>query len=287
MALAAGALGGEWAAPLLEPLEKPLVFRPRPLQSDPLAAAARPQKIEEVEIAAEDGVRLHGWLKRPAAWQPGERHPLVIIYGGVGQELSELVGRSEAGGRWGWLAVNYRGFGRSEGSPSERVVLGDAKRVYDWAAAHPDVERENIVVLGRSLGSYVAIAVAAARRVRAAILATPFDSAAKLGEERFPGLPLGWLVQGRYDPSLMAPLVSVPALFLLAEHDDITPVKHGLALARLWGGIAKTVLLAGAGHSGIEEREEFWRSIGEYLATLERFAGAPSATYAAGSSTGR
>jgi pimeloyl-ACP methyl ester carboxylesterase len=183
--------------------------------------------------------------------------------------------------------INYRGFGRSEGSPSERAVLGDAKRIYDWALARPDIDGRNIVVLGRSLGSYVAIAVAAARKVRAAILATPFDSAAALGEEHY-RLPLAWLVQGRYNPALLAPLVSAPALFLLAEKDEVTPVKNGLALAKRWGGAVKTVLLPGLGHSGLESREEFWQSVGEYLAAIDQSALATaSGTAAAGSSTSR
>jgi uncharacterized protein len=137
-----------------------------------------------------------------------------------------------------------------------------------WSTS-PDIDGANIVVLGRSLGSYVATAVAAARNVRAAILATPFDSAEALGQLHFYGLPVGWLVQGRYNPSLMAPNVSAPALFVLAEKDAITPVKNGLALAKRWGGIAKTVLLAGAGHSGVEEREEYWSQIGSFLAALD------------------
>ena len=90
-----------------------------------------------------------------------------------------------------------------------------------------------------------------------------------LGEEHLHGLPLGWLVKTRYNPGLMAPLVSVPALFLLAEKDDVTPVKNGLALARRWGGSVTTVLLPGAGHRDVEKRDEFWRSVGEFLATLE------------------
>ncbi len=68
----------------------------------------------------------------------------------------------------------------------------------------------------------------------------------------------------------MAPMVSAPALFLLAEKDQVTPVKNGLALARRWGGLAKTVLLHGAGHSGVEDREEFWHSIGDFLAALDQ-----------------
>jgi uncharacterized protein len=271
MLLAAGCV-----APMLEPLERPLVFRPRGLLEDNAKLlAAAPSPVEEVRVTTEDGVTLHGWLRRPAHWHAGERHPLVIVYGGVSQEVSEFVSRAHASAQWGWLMINYRGFGLSEGSPSERAVLSDAKRIYDWAASQPDVDSQNIVVLGRSLGSYVAIAVAAARKVRAAILATPWDSAAALGEEHFYGLPLGWLMQSRYNPALMAPGVSAPALFVLAEKDEITPVKNGLALARRWGGFAKTVLLAGAGHQGLEEREEFWSAIGEFLGGLDQDAFVP------------
>ena len=258
-------------APLLEPFEPQLVFRPRALAEEDVKALAGISRIEEVRLATTDGLRLHGWLKRPERWTPGKPHRLVIVYGGVGQEISEFVSVAHARPDWGWLTINYRGFGLSEGSPSERAVLGDAKIIYDWATARPDIDAANIVVLGRSLGTYVAIAVAAARKVRAAILATPFDSAAALGEEHY-RVPLGWLVQSRYNPALMAPMVSAPALFLLAEKDEVTPVKNGLALARRWGGRVKTVLLPGAGHRGVENREEFWASIGEFLAALDEGA---------------
>jgi len=269
--LASAVLGAGCVTPILESLEPPLIFRPRVIDAREAQALIHPNQIEEVRVATADGVTLHGWLKRPEHWRPGGRHRLIIVYGGVGQEVSEIVPLAHAEGPWGWLMINYRGFGLSGGSPSERAVLGDAKRIYDWAAKRPDIDSANIVVLGRSLGSYVAIAVAASRKVRAAILATPFDSAAALGEEHFHWLPLPFarLMQSRYNPGLMAPAVSVPALFLLAEKDDVTPVKNGLALARRWGGTVKTVVLPGLGHSGIERYEEFWDSIDDYLATLD------------------
>ena len=271
VALAIGAVAAVAAgcvAPLLEPLEPQLVFRPRALDEEYARTLAHARRIEEVTIATPDGVHLRGWLKHPEHWTAGQRHRLVIVYGGVGQEISEFAALARSSTEWGWLAINYRGFGLSEGSPNERAVIDDAKRIYDWALARPDIDGANIVVLGRSLGTYVAIAVATVRKVRAAILATPFDSAAALGEEHY-RVPLAWLMQGRYNPALMAPMVSAPALFLLAENDEVTPVKHGLALASRWGGIVKTVLLPGLGHRGLEDRAEFWNSIGDYLAALD------------------
>lgn len=279
--------GAGCVSPLFEPLEKPLIFRPRLLDAQQAKALLSEKRVEEVRIATPEGFFLHGWLRHPEHWNPARPHPLVIVYGGVAQEVSEFVhgttGR-KANGSWGWLMVNYRGFGLSGGSPSERSVLSDARRIYDWAAARPDVDRASIVVLGRSLGSYVASAVAASRKVRGAILATPFDSAAALGQQLFGGLPIGWLLQDHYNTAQFAPLIHAPALFVLAEKDEVTPVKNGLALARRWGGRAKTVLVPGAGHSGIEEREEFWSSVGDFLAALDE---ALATSAAAGSSTNK
>src|SRR5690242_6430096 len=138
-------------APLLEPLEEPLIFRPRPLDEVQARALAHANRIEEVSVPTGDGLQLRGWLKHPEQWSGGSAHPLVIVYGGIGQEVSEFVDRADvhaAAAPWGWLMINYRGFGRSEGSPSERAVLSDARRIYDWALARPDVDPRNIVVLG-------------------------------------------------------------------------------------------------------------------------------------------
>jgi pimeloyl-ACP methyl ester carboxylesterase len=267
----------------IESIEQRLVFDPIPVDAQSLQAIPSAYDVEEVRLEMPDGVRLHGWLKRPERLRPGEQYPLVIVYGGVRRELSELV-RLAPTGRWGWLMVNYRGFGLSGGVPTERAVLDDSKRVYDWAASRPDVDAANIVLLGRSLGSYVAVTVAAARRTRAAILATPFDSAVALGEKRFPHLPVRWFVGDKFDPASLAPAVSVPALFVLAENDEITPVENGRALAQKWGGLKELVTLRGATHSGIESREEYWGSVGEFL---KKISGPAITASAAGLSRGR
>jgi pimeloyl-ACP methyl ester carboxylesterase len=266
-------------------IEQRLVFDPIPVDSALLrAVSSLARGVEEVQLTMPDGVVLHGWLRRPALLRKGEKYPLVIVYGGVRREISEFVQEARGPGRWGWLMVNYRGFGLSGGVPTERAVLEDSKRVYDWAAAQPEVDASNIVLLGRSLGSYVAVTVAAARRARAAILATPFDSAVALGEKRFPHLPVRWLIGDRFDPASLAPAISVPALFVLAEKDEITPVENGRALAQKWGGLKELVMLRGATHSGIEAREEFWSSVGAFL---KRFSSPTLTASATALSTGR
>ncbi|HEX2474830.1 MAG TPA: alpha/beta hydrolase, partial [Lacipirellulaceae bacterium] len=73
----------------------------------------------------------------------------------------------------------------------------------------------------------------------------------------------------RYDAAAVAPAIKAPALFVLAEHDDITPMENGAALARAWGGPQRTVTLTGARHYGIERRTEFWNAVGEFLREIE------------------
>jgi pimeloyl-ACP methyl ester carboxylesterase len=254
---------------VLDPIEQRFLYRP--WSSDPAQlalVASRQNGIEEVRLKTPDGVTLHGWLKHPSAAPLGQRFPLVIVFGGVRRETSWMIGRVDKPQSWGWLFINYRGFGLSEGEPSEHVLLDDASLIYDYAAARPDVDASNIVVLGRSLGTYFTVALAKTRRIRGAILATPFDSFAALGEERYPWLPVGVLLNGRYDAAVIAPKVKIPALFVLAERDDVTPMVHGAALARAWGGPQRIVTLAGARHYGIERLDEFWNAVGDFLSEM-------------------
>ena len=255
---------------VLEPIEQRFLYRPwRSDQARLALVASRENGIEEVRLKTPDGIILHGWLKHPTVAKPGERFPLVIVFGGVRRETSWLIDRGDKPHRWGWLFMNYRGYGLSGGEPSERILLEDTKVIYDYAAARPDVDRSNIVLLGRSLGTYFAVALAKMRPVRGIILATPFDSFAALGAERYPWLPVGLLLNGRYDVVAVAPAIRAPALFVLAEHDDVTPIENGAALARAWGGPQRTATLTGARHYGIERRTEFWNAVGEFLREIE------------------
>ena len=255
---------------MLEPIEQRYLFQPWSSDSRQLASlAARQKGVEEVRLKTPDGVMLHGWLKHPTAEPAGERFPLVIVFGGVRKDISWMVDRGNKHDRWGWLYINYRGFGLSEGEPTERVVLQDVKLIYDYAAARPDVDSANIVLFGRSLGTYFAVALAKMRKIRGAILATPFDSFVALGAELYPWLPVNLLISGRYDSVAIAPKIKVPALFILANDDDVTPVAHGMALARAWGGPQRTLTLAGARHYGIERRADFWNAVGEFLREFE------------------
>lgn len=256
-------------ASVSESLDSNFLFRARPADPDRLARVSRLEGVEEVRIPAPDGVTLHGWLKRAPGAAKGERFPLVIVFGGVARETSWMLAWGDKPPAWGWLMVNYRGYGLSGGVPSEQAVVEDARHIYDYAAARPDIDAARIVVLGRSLGSYVAVTLASSRPLAGAILATPFDSIAAVAEERYPYLPMGLIVGGRYDSAAIAPSIHTPALFVIAGRDDVTPPEHGLNLARAWGGPKSLYTLPDTGHRGVEWRDEYWVQISRFLRALE------------------
>ena len=252
-----------------ESIDSNFLFRVRPADPERLARVARLDGVEEVRIPTADGFTLHGWLKRAPGAAKGERFPLVIVFGGVARETSWMIGWGDKPPAWGWLMVNYRGYGLSGGMPSEQAVVEDAKRIYDYAQARPDIDASRIVVLGRSLGSYVAVTLASSRPLAGVVLATPFDSIAAVAEERYPYLPMGMIVGGRYDAAAIAPTIHTPALFVIAGSDDVTPPEHGRALARAWGGPKSLVTLPDTGHRGVEWRAEYWVQIARFLRSLE------------------
>ena len=253
-------------AAMFGPLEQNFLFRPRPADPERLAAMEkRLDNVERVEIEADEGVRIRGWLQKPKAVA---KFPLVIVFGGIAREVSWMLHWPPKHEEWGWLIVNYRGYGTSEGRASEQALYADAKLIFDYAAGRADVDASRIVVLGRSLGSAVATQLAVDRPVRALILATPIDSLAAVGSRRFPFLPVGLIAQGRYDSAALAPKIRKPALFVIAEEDDVTPPEHGERLASLWAGDRQILRIAGAGHRAVEWRREYWEAVNAWLSAL-------------------
>jgi len=139
-----------------------MLFFPRALDSRP---ALRPN-VEEVNIVAADGMKLRGWLVKG----DGAPAPLVIYFGGNAEEVSWLAEVADHFVGWSLLLVNFRGYGESEGKPGEKELLEDGLVIHDYAERRPDVNSERIVAMGRSLGSGVAVHLAAHRPLRGVIL---------------------------------------------------------------------------------------------------------------------
>ena len=154
--------------------------------------------------------------------------------------------------------LHYRGYTGSTGSPSERALVGDALALFDRVAR----EHSDVVVIGRSLGTGVAVQVASQRPVSRLVLVTPYDSLAGLAARQFPYFPARWLLRDKYASSQYAPRVQAPTLLVAAQHDEIIPADSTeLLLSRFAPGVAQLRVVKGAGHNSISESLEYIPSL--------------------------
>ncbi len=231
-------------------LQERLIFHP---QAGPRSAP----RAESLFIEADDGTRLHAWHVRAP---PGA--PLVLYFGGNAEEVSWMAGEaSRRAPGTAWLLVDYRGYGSSAGSPSERALVADALRWHEEAKTYS----EKILLFGRSLGSGVAVQLAASRPVAGVILVAPYDSMVEVGRHHYPLLPVRWMLKHRFDSLPRAAQISAPLLCLVAERDDIIPRAHSKRLYDAWKGPKRWVELLGAGHNSTDGAPEFWSAIRAFL----------------------
>ncbi|MEW5864907.1 MAG: alpha/beta hydrolase [Pseudomonadota bacterium] len=241
-----------------------LIFYRQPISDARRAEVLRRYPaVEEVMLATPEGERLH-------AWRVKANGPLVLYFGGNAEEVSwmlERIGdprRGETPGV-GWLLVDYRGYGASTGKPSEKALVADAIRLHDHVAGLPGVDARRILAFGRSLGSGVAVQLAAARPVRALVLVAPFDSLAAVARHYYWYLPVDWMLRHRFDSIALAPKLGQPLLALIAERDEVIPPAHGERLVAAWGGPKRRVLLADAGHNSTDAHPLFWAEIRRFI----------------------
>jgi uncharacterized protein len=238
-------------------LQDRLIFYPRPLPEEQRALIARrTASAESVFLQAADGTRLHAWrVKAPRG------APLVIYFGGNAEEVSWMM--DEAPRRTpgiGWLLVDYRGYGSSGGQPSEAALAADAKLWYDHIAK----EANRIFVFGRSLGSGVAVQLAAERPVAGVILVAPFDSLVAVARHYYPYLPVSWMLKHRFDSAELAPRMAIPLLCVVARQDEIIPAVHSRRLYDTWAGPKRWVEIDG-GHNSTDTAPGFWQNINSFL----------------------
>lgn len=222
--------------------------------------------ISEVRIATPDGLSLRGWLARPAAAASSERLPLAIYFGGNAEEVSHMATLAGRLPGWALLAVNYRGYGGNAGRPSERALCADALVLHDWATRRPDVDPARIVAIGRSLGSGVAVYLAAERPLVGVVLTTPYDSLRAVAQRHYPYAPVSLLLKHRFDSIGRAPRISTSLLLLAARRDNIVPVAHARALFSKWAGPKTWREFSEAGHNDLDADPEYWKAMAAFFA---------------------
>ncbi|MDB5869019.1 MAG: hypothetical protein JWP96_1351 [Polaromonas sp.] len=232
------AYGGICAA--LYAFQRSLIYFP---QSAVLAEPAATLKLAVADAQLRVSVRPHDGPKA------------LIYFGGNAEDVSlNLPSFSRAFPDRALYLLHYRGYGGSSGTPSEERLQRDAQALFDKVqAAHSD-----IAVVGRSLGSGVAVRLASQRPVSRLVLVTPYDSLQALAAQQFPWFPVRWLLADKFESWRYAPLIRVPTLLLAAEFDEVIPRASTERLrASLGGGMASLVVIPGTGHNTISNDPQY------------------------------
>lgn len=238
----------------------------------PLAAAQADQVLQQlpgarsVWLTAPDGTRLHAWW-RPAGAQTSAKGTL-LYFGGNAEAVHWRLALLAHHGGWDLLLTDYRGYGLSAGQPGQAAMAADALAWFD--ALHTGqlaVPRPTaIAVMGTSLGSFFATAVAAERPVAAAILVTPFDSVRDYIQSRMPLVPVGLLLRHPLSSITLAPRVTAPTLMLAAADDITIPPQRARLLFEAWGSQRREwVLLPHTNHITVLQDTGHWQQVHQFL----------------------
>ena len=158
--------------------------------------------------------------------------------------------------------VNYRGYGGSEGSPSEAALLSDALAMYDSLVS----THESVFVIGRSLGSGVASYIASERPLKKLVLVTPFDSIQSIAQKQFPFYPMSILLKDKFNSIERAGNIYSDTLILVAEDDKVVRRIHTDKLIQsLVNRAPEVVFIEGAGHNDISQYSRYYQSISAFL----------------------
>ncbi len=277
--------------------QEKLLFFPQPVDSNLKTQILAQYPQAEINISSPDGINLHGWLihtpnnnilahipdsdldpgpnpdsdsdvqttSDPQRKETTSKKPLLIYFGGNAEEVSSFILEAHHLQDWAILAINYRGYGNSAGSPSEKHIFNDAEFIYDWVCKNPIIDNTKIVVMGRSLGTGVAIHLASKKPILSIILVSPFDSIKRVAQKIYPFVPVSILLKHEFNSLPKARKLTIPMLALLAEDDRVINKKHSDHLIENWGGPHQKIVIKHSGHNTISFDPIYWEKITSFL----------------------
>lgn len=201
--------------------------------------------LQDVRFRASDGTNLFGWLTEPA----NPRAVLLWCHGNAGNmihRLDNLALLHDAG--FSVFLFDYRGYGLSEGRPSEDGLYRDAEAAYGHLIQR-GVAPEQLLIFGRSLGAAVAGALASARRAAGLILESCFPSVEAVARHHYHGLPVHWLLSARFRLIDRVAAVRAPVLIIHGDHDELIPIELGRRVFEAANAPKSFYVIGRAGHN--------------------------------------
>jgi fermentation-respiration switch protein FrsA (DUF1100 family) len=238
--------------------QRSLMYFPETIHTTPATVGFA--EAEEVSLTASDGAAILAWHVPPR-----DGKPVVVYFHGNGGALKYRVARFRkliADGI-GLVALEYRGYGGLSGSPSEQGLIADAEAAYAFAGAR--YRTEQIVLWGESLGSGVAVALAAEKPVGRVILEAPFTSAAAVGARHYWYLPVGLLMKDKFRSDRRIGKVTAPLLILHGLRDQTVPYAMGERLFDLANQPKHIARFLDGGHEDLDNYGAL-DAVGRFLA---------------------
>ncbi len=243
-----------------------------PADAAAAGAVPPPSGARLIEVTAPDGVRL------AAVHVPGEagagNRTAVLGFGGnawdasaIARLLHDLYPQHDV------VAVHYRGYGPSGGTPGAAAILADAPTLHDHVAA--TLRPERIVAVGFSIGAGPAANLAATRQLAGLVLVSPFDSLEALARHHYPWAPVGLLLRHRMPVAELVRRSRAPVALIAAERDTIVPPARTEPVRAAIPDLVLDRTLVGAGHNDLYDRSEFEVAMREAAARIEDRRGRP------------
>ena len=232
-------------------IEKRILYRPKPsckLWDTPAACETNGLEFQDVFFCSEDGVRLHGWYVAPAETAP--QHYVLFSHGRSGNissfktQLLEFVRAHQVA----VFAYDYRGYGKSQGKPSEPGLYLDADAASNWLCEHAGLAPSEIIIMGRSLGAAVAIDLASKEGAKALIVESGFTSLADVVEHHSRGLLSGKRLESKYDSLSKIRCFQSPILISHGIDDKLIPFCQGVRLAEATTSETTNFVKVAGGH---------------------------------------
>jgi fermentation-respiration switch protein FrsA (DUF1100 family) len=226
-------------------IQRSLMYHPVKIIADPVTYGL--PLMREDFITSKDGTRIQIWHE-PA--KPG--YPTIVYFHGNAGHIGERAAKfsSFTGNGFGVLALSYRGFGKSDGSPSEEGLYNDARATIDYAIDVLKIPQNKLIYFGESLGSGVAVQMAAERPPGLLVLEAAYTSVETRSAELYPFLiGVRHMVIDKYDSLAKIKNVHAPLLMLHGEQDTTIPIRHGRELFAAAGGPKEMVTYKDVHHA--------------------------------------
>ena len=222
-------------------------------------------RFEDVFFTTQDGLRLHGWFIP----HQDARATLVWFHGNAGNISGRLLNIKLLHDRINTniFIFDYRGYGRSEGTVSEKGTYLDGEAAINYLLGRHEAPARRLILFGRSLGAAVAAEMAIRFASLGLILESPFVSIPEMARAIFPSLPIAWLLQTRYDTMEKVRLVKTPILVLHGDRDATVPFAQGKRVFEIASHPKKFHRIVGASHNDtfLVGGEEYYGALRDFI----------------------